>query len=44
MIGEEAKKTKSEPVVLELNGVVSMKSIDMYIHHDSSVGVCFAKR
>ena len=36
----------SLPVVLEVNGVVglSMKSIDMYIGLDSSVGVCFAKR
>ena len=29
------------PVVCEVNGVVSMKPIDMYILHDSSVGVCF---
>ena len=32
------------PVVLEVNGVVNMKSIDMYIGHDRSVGVCLAKR
>ena len=44
MIGETA--WLSLPVVLEVNGVVglSMKSIDMYIGHDSRVGVCFAKR
>ena len=32
------------PVVLKVIGIVSMKSIDMYILHDISLGVCFAKR
>ena len=32
------------PVVCEVNGVVTMKPIDMYILHDSSVGVCFVNK
>ena len=40
MIGETGWK----PVVLEVNGIVSMKRIDMYIDHESSVRVCFAER
>ena len=31
-------------VVHMVSGVISMKSIDMYIHHDSSLVVCFSKR
>ena len=30
------------PVVREVRGVVTMKTIDMYIHHDSSLVVCFS--
>ena len=48
MIGETAwlRKTTCLPVVLEANRAVGLntKSIDMYIGHDSSVGVCFMKR
>ena len=48
MIGEmgwlRKTKTTNPPVVLEVNGVVSMKQIDMYIDHESSVGGCFSKR
>ena len=36
------KKPTNLPVVLEVNGVVSMKRINMYIDHDSSVRVCFS--
>ena len=45
LIGYESK-TLFQPttVVLKVTGVVSMKSIEMYIHHDSSLGGCFAKR
>ena len=32
----------SGPVVREVGGVVTMKSIDMYIVHDSSFVVCFS--
>ena len=32
-------------LVFGVSGVmISMKSIDMYISHDGSLGVCFAKR
>ena len=48
MIGETAwlRKKTCLPVVLEVNRAVRLntKSIDMYIGHDSSVGVCFMKR
>ena len=30
------------PVVRQVSGVVTMKSIDMYILHDSSLVVCFS--
>ena len=30
------------PVVREVSGVVTMKSIDMYIVHDSSLLLCFS--
>ena len=30
------------PVVRMVSGVISMKSIDMYIPHDSSLVVCFS--
>ena len=30
------------PVVCKVNGVVTMKSIDMYIVHDSSLVLCFS--
>ena len=32
------------PVICEVNGIVTMKPIDMYILHDSSVGVCFVNK
>ena len=40
-----AKRSRSRlglPVVRKVSGVVTMKSIDMYILHDSSLVVCFS--
>ena len=36
--------TTNPPVVLEEYGVGSMESIDMYIDHDSRVGVCLSSK
>ena len=35
-------ETKGLPIVLKVNDEVSMKSIDMYIVHESSSVVCFS--
>ena len=32
------------PIVCEVNSVLTMKPIDMYILHDSNVGVCFVNK
>ena len=42
---ENKTKTTNPPVVFEVYGVegLNMKRIDMYIDHDSSVGVCFCE-